>query len=116
MCVGAVKASQLFTLEPVTKTNREMKARGYFRTEFLYLYSLAIAGLDSIIFSSSDPNPFSFETYCMRTLSIFSFWLIVKTLTDKVAKKGYSYRNTAIMISIGAILILLVFAYLITFI
>jgi hypothetical protein len=114
--VGTLKDLQLFTLESMRKTDIELKTRSYFRAEFLYIYSLVIAGFDSLLFSSSDPKPFSFETYCMRALVIFSFWLIVKTLTDKVAKKGYSYRNSAIMISIGVIMILFTFAYLIAFI
>jgi hypothetical protein len=97
-------------------TNKEDKNRSYFRTESLYIYALVIAGLDSLLSANSDPQPFSFETYCMRALSIFSFWLIVKALTDKAAKKGYSYRISAILISIGFILILLTFAYFIVLI
>jgi hypothetical protein len=49
----------------------------------------------------------------MRAVSIFSFWLIAKTLTDKVVKKGYPYPISATLISIGLILILIMFAQLI---
>jgi hypothetical protein len=49
----------------------------------------------------------------MRTIVIFSFWLIAKTLTESVAKRGFSYRITATLISIGLVLILITFAQLI---
>jgi hypothetical protein len=92
---------------------KDVRTRSYFGTELLFIYSLLIAGIDSLVSSSSDTQSFSFETYCMRALSVFSFWLIVKTLSGKVAKKGYSYRISAILISIGLILVLVIFAPLI---
>ena len=96
--------------------HKKDKSKSYFRTEYLYAYSLAIAGLDSFLFSNSDPKPFSFETYCMRALCIFTFWLIIKMLTDKVAKKGYSYTIVATMISLGVTLILISLAFLVVLI
>jgi hypothetical protein len=70
--------------------------KAYFTLPYVYLYSLILAALDSITSRNSDPDPYNFETFCMRALVIFTYWLVVRLVAERAERSGRSYRATMI--------------------
>lgn len=70
--------------------------KAYFTLPYVYLYSLIFAALDSFTSQSSDPDPYNFETFCMRALVIFTYWLIVRLVAERAERRGRSYKATMI--------------------
>ena len=70
--------------------------KAYFTLPYVYLYSLILAGLDSFTSRNSDPDPYNFETFCMRALVIFTYWLVVRLVAERAERSGRSYKTTMI--------------------
>lgn len=70
--------------------------RACFTLPYIYFYSLILAALDSIISRNSDPDPYNFETFCMRALVIFTYWLVVRLVAERAERSGRSYKGTMI--------------------
>ena len=68
----------------------------YFTLPFVYLYSLILAAADSFASRNSDQDPYNFETFCMRALVIFTYWLIVRLIAERAERLGRSYKATMI--------------------
>lgn len=71
--------------------NHLMK-KTYFTLPFIYLYSLILAAADSFTSRNSDQDPYNFETFCMRALVIFTYWLIVRLVAERAERAGRSYK------------------------
>lgn len=71
--------------------NHLMK-KTYFTLPFIYLYSLILAAADSFTSRNSDQDPYNFETFCMRALVIFTYWLIVRLVAERAERLGHSYK------------------------
>ena len=88
----------------------------HFTLPWIYLYSLILAAADSFTSRNSDPDPFNFETFCMRALVIFTFWLVVRLVAERAERSGRSYRATMIaaifLIPIAASLLSLMLLWL----
>ena len=84
-------ATWLLSLAMVIFTNK-----AYFTLPHVFLYSLILAGLDSFTSRNSDPDPYNFETFCMRALVIFTYWLVVRLVAERAERSGRSYRATMI--------------------
>ena len=61
------------------------------------MYSLILAGIDSIIFDLDSRANFSFETYSMRAITIFSFWLLAKLSGDFARRHNRSFVLGAVV-------------------
>jgi len=68
----------------------------YFTLPWIYLYSLLLAAADSLLSLDLDQEPYNFETFCMRALVIFTYWLIVRLLAERAERLGRSYKATMI--------------------
>jgi len=77
--------------------NLNMK-KTYFTLPWIYLYSLIFAAVDSFTSRNSDPDPYNFETFCMRALVIFTYWLIIRLVAERAERSGYSYKVAMIMV------------------
>jgi hypothetical protein len=90
--------------------------KAYFTLPYIYLYSLILAALDSITSRNSDPDPYNFETFCMRALVIFTYWLVIRLVAERAERKGRSYKATMIaaifLIPIAASLLSLLLLWL----
>ncbi len=64
----------------------------YFTTGYIYIYSLGLAGIDTLTMSRDTIDPYNFEVFSLRVVGIFSYWLIVKNLAGIAEKKGFSYK------------------------
>ena len=88
----------------------------HFTLPWIYLYSLILAAADSFTSRNSDPDPYNFETFCMRALVIFTFWLVVRLVAERAERSGRSYRATMIaaifLIPIAASLLSLLLLWL----
>lgn len=73
----------------------------FFTTGYIYLYSIALAILDSLTISRDKDGFFDFQVISMRVLVIFSFWLIVKNLAGMAERRGHSYKLVMIFALIG---------------
>jgi hypothetical protein len=73
-----------------------MKSK-YFTSGYIYIYSLALAGIDTLTISRDTVDPYNFEVFSLRVVEIFSYWLIVKNLAGVAEKKGYSYKIAMIV-------------------
>jgi hypothetical protein len=71
--------------------NHLMK-KTYFTLPFIYLYSLILGAADSFTSRNSDQDPYNFETFCMRALVIFTYWLIVRLVAERAERAGRSYK------------------------
>ena len=85
--------------------------KAYFTLPYVYLYSLILAALDSITSRNSDPDPYNFETFCMRALVIFTYWLVVRLVAERAERSGRSYKATMI----AAIILMPLVASLLSF-
>ena len=85
--------------------------KAYFTLPYVYLYSLILAALDSITSRNSDPDPYNFETFCMRALVIFTYWLVVRLVAERAERSGSSYKATMI----AAIILIPLVASLLSF-
>jgi hypothetical protein len=56
-----------------------------------------LAAIDSIIFDQNSRSNFSFETFSMRALTIFSFWLLAKLSGDFARKHNRSFVFGAVV-------------------
>lgn len=65
----------------------------YFSLPYVFLYSLIIAGVDSLLGIVSSRDSFSFETYCMRAIVIFAYWLLIRLVAERAERRGHSYRK-----------------------
>jgi len=74
--------------------------KNYFTLPYVYLYSLLLAALDSVVGLRSDPNPLRFETFSMRALVIFTYLLVIRLVAEKAEKNGYSYRKFALLTAV----------------
>jgi hypothetical protein len=90
--------------------NMFLRNKAYFTLPYVYLYSLILAGLDSFASRNSDPDPYNFETFCMRALVIFTYWLVVRLVAERAERSGRSYRATMI----AAIFLILIAASLLS--
>ena len=70
--------------------------KAYFTLPFIYLYSLILAAADSFTSRNSDQDPFNFETFCMRAIVIFTYWLIIRLVAERAERLGRSYKATMI--------------------
>ena len=88
----------------------------YFKLPWIYLYSLLLAAADSLTSRNSDQDSYNFETFCMRALVIFTYWLIVRLLAERAESLGRSYKATMIaaiiLIPILAILLSLLLLWI----
>jgi hypothetical protein len=75
--------------------------RKYFGISYIFIYSVLLGSIDSIIGSKPDSNTFSFETLSMRILVIFVYWVIVKQIAAFAVSKGHSYKLAMIAGIIG---------------
>lgn len=75
--------------------------KSYFTLPLIYLYSLTLAAADSFTSRNSDPDPYNFETFCMRALVIFTYWLIVRLVAEKAERLGHSYKISMIATILG---------------
>jgi hypothetical protein len=73
-----------------------MKSK-YFTSGYIYIYSLVLAGIDTLTISRDTVDPYNFEVFSLRVVGIFSYWLIVKNLAGVAEKKGYSYKIAMIV-------------------
>jgi hypothetical protein len=73
-----------------------MKSK-YFTSTYIYIYSLVLAGIDTLTISRDTVDPYNFEVFSLRVVGIFSYWLIVKNLAGVAEKKGYSYKIAMIV-------------------
>ena len=71
--------------------------RAYFTLPYVYLYSLILSALDSFMSRNSDQDPYNIETFCMRALVIFSYWLIVRLVAERAERSGRSYKTSMIV-------------------
>ena len=89
--------------------------KAYFTLPYVYVYSLILAALDSFMSRNSDPDSYNFETFCMRALAIFSYWLVVRLVAERAERSGRSYKATMILaiilIPIAACLLSLLFLW-----
>jgi hypothetical protein len=69
----------------------------YFTLPFVYLYSLIFAAADSFASRNLDQEPYNFETFCMRALVIFTYWLIVRLIAERAERLGRSYKASMIV-------------------
>ena len=99
-------ATSLLPLDMVFFRNK-----AYFTLPYVYLYSLILAALDSITSRNSDPDPYNFETFCMRALVIFTYWLVVRLVAERAERSGRSYKATMI----AAIILIPLVASLLSF-
>lgn len=83
----------------------------YFTLPYVYLYSLLIAAADTFFSRNSDLDPFNFETFCMRTLVIFTFWLIIRLVAERAEQKGRSYIKYMLLAVAIVPSVLIVIAY-----
>ena len=87
--------------------------KAYFTLPYVYFYSLGLAAIDSFISRKSDSDPYKFETFCMRALVIFTYWLMVRLVAERAERSGRSYKVASIiailLIPIAAALISLFF-------
>ena len=65
----------------------------YFTLPLIYLYSLMIAAIDSFMGNLSAEDPFDFETFCMRALIVFTYWLIIRLVAERAELQGRSYKK-----------------------
>ena len=77
-----------------------MKSK-YFTSAYIYIYSLVLAGIDTLTISRDTADPYNLEVFSLRVVGIFSYWLIVKNLAGVAEKKGYSYKIAMIVGIIG---------------
>lgn len=77
-----------------------MKAK-YFTTGYVYLYSLVLAGIDTVTLSKSKEDFIDFEVFSLRAIGLFSYWLIVKNLAGLAERRGYSYKLAMLLGIIG---------------
>ena len=70
--------------------------KAYFTVPWIYLYSLILAAVDSFTSRNSDLDPYNFETFCMRALVIFTYWLVVRLVAEYAERKGRSYKITMV--------------------
>jgi hypothetical protein len=73
--------------------DNSLMKRTYFTLPYVYLYSLILAALDSFVNRNSDPDPYNFETFCMRALVIFTYWLMVRLVAERAERFGRSYKT-----------------------
>lgn len=73
----------------------------YFTTGYIYLYSLVLAAIDTVTLSKSNEDLFDFEVFTLRTVGIFSYWLIVKNLAGLAERRGYSYKLAMVLGILG---------------
>lgn len=73
----------------------------YFTTGYIYLYSLVLAAIDTATLSKSNEDLFNFEDFTLRTVGIFSYWLIVKNLAGLAERRGYSYKLAMVLGILG---------------
>ena len=85
--------------------------KAYFTLPYVYLYSLILAALDSFTSRTSDADPYNFETFCMRALVIFTYWLVVRLVAERAERSGRSYKATMI----AAIILIPLVASLLSF-
>jgi hypothetical protein len=78
--------------------NMFLRNKAYFTLPYVYLYSLILAGLDSFTSRNSDPDSCNFETFCMRALVIFTYWLVVRLVAERAERSGRSYGATMIAV------------------
>ena len=71
--------------------------RTYFTLPYIYLYSLILAALDSFVGRNSDLDPYNFETFCMRALFVFTYWLLVRLFAERAERFGRSYKYAMIV-------------------
>jgi len=77
-----------------------MKSK-YFTSAYIYIYSLVLAGIDTLTISRDTVDPYNLEVFSLRVVGIFSYWLIVKNLAGVAEKRGYSYKIAMIVGIIG---------------
>jgi len=65
----------------------------YFKLPFIFLYSLILAGLDSLLSQKSDLKPLSLETFATRALVIFAYWLSIRLVAEFAERHGRSYKK-----------------------
>jgi hypothetical protein len=65
------------------------------------MYSMGLALVDSLTLSRDDNDLVNFEVLSLRTIGIFSYWLIVKNLAGSAERKGYSYKLVMVMSILG---------------
>ena len=80
-----------------TLLDNHWMTKAYFTLPYVYLYSLILAALDSFTSRNSDPDPYNFETFCMRALVIFTYWLIVRLVAERAERSGRSYKAAMIV-------------------
>ena len=85
----------------------------YFSIPLIYLYSLTLAAIDSLVFGPKSLNEFSFETFSMRALTIFTYWLIAKLSGDFAKKRDKSFVFGSLFGLTAAIAFTLVISFLI---
>ncbi len=85
----------------------------YFSIPLIYVYSLLLAAIDSVIFNPTPLDEFNFETFSMRTLTIFTYWLVAKLSGDFAKKRDKSFIFGSVFGLSIAIIFTLVVSYLI---
>jgi hypothetical protein len=78
-----------------------MLKQNYFSTGYVFIYSICLALVDGLTLSRDDNNVFNFEVLSLRTLGIFSYWLIIKNLAGLAERKGYSYKIAMVLGILG---------------
>ena len=73
----------------------------YFTTGYIYIYSMCLALTDTLTLSRDNSDLLNFEVLSMRTLGVFSYWLIVKNLAGFAERKGYSYKIAMVLGILG---------------
>ena len=87
----------------------------YFTLPLIYLYSLLIAAIDSLFGKISVEEPFDFETFCMRALIVFTYWLIIRLVAERAELQGRSYRQYIFLTAALIPILIAGFAYAIPF-
>ena len=83
----------------------------FFSTGYIYIYSILLGGLDSLILSRESDASIDFEVFCTRVLFVFTYWLCVKNFAKLAENKGYSYKIGMLIALIGLPLIAWLFTH-----
>jgi hypothetical protein len=83
----------------------------FFSTGYIYIYSILLGGLDSLILSRESDVGIDFEVFCTRVLFVFTYWLCVKNFAKLAEDKGHSYKIAMFVALIGLPLVAWLFSY-----
>jgi len=77
----------------------------------LYIFSISIALIDYLTFSRPKDGAYSFETFCMRIVVIFSYLLLFRVVTNYLKAHGLSdlKAKAVALISIPTLTLILAF-------